>query len=160
MPRHTRLWMLALILVLAATTGTLVWELVNPVSMLHRGLIFGMGMGWLLILAIFLLDLFVMKRGWCSHLCPVGAFYGLLGRRSLVRVSASKREACNDCLDCFAVCPEQHVIKLPLKGAAKGASPLIASGDCTNCARCLDVCGKDVFTFTLRRADSSSGTST
>ena len=74
MPRETRYWMLALILVLAATTGGIVWELVNPVSMLHRGLVFGMGAGWLLIGAIFLFDLFVMKRGWCGHLCPVGAF--------------------------------------------------------------------------------------
>ena len=61
LPRQTRYWLLALILVLAATTGGIVWELVNPVSMLHRGLIFGMGAGWLLIGAIFLFDLFVMK---------------------------------------------------------------------------------------------------
>jgi ferredoxin-type protein NapH len=156
MPRSARLWMLALILVLAATMGTLVWELVNPVSMLHRGLIFGMGMGWLLILSIFLFDLFVMKRGWCGHLCPVGAFYGLLGRKRLLHVSAVRREACNDCLDCFAVCPEQHVIKLPLKGAAKGIAPVITSGDCSNCARCIDVCAKDVFTFTARGAVQQS----
>ncbi|MDT8990768.1 quinol dehydrogenase ferredoxin subunit NapH [Curvibacter sp. APW13] len=152
MPRSARLWMLGLILVLAASTGTIVWELVNPVPMLHRGLIFGMGMGWLLILAIFLFDLFVMKRGWCGHLCPVGAFYGLLGRKSLVRISATQREACNDCLDCFAVCPEQHVIKLPLKGAPKGIGPVIAAGDCSNCARCIDVCAKNVFAFTLTDA--------
>lgn len=152
MPRSARLWMLGLILVLAASTGTIVWELVNPVSMLHRGLIFGMGMGWLLIVAIFLFDLFVMKRGWCGHLCPVGAFYGLLGSKSLLRISATRREACNDCLDCYAVCPEQHVIKLPLKGAPKGMGPVITSGDCSNCARCIDVCAKDVFTFTARGA--------
>ena len=60
MPRQTRYWILALILVLAATTGSIVWELVNPVSLLPRGLIFGMGAGWLLIGAIFLFDLFVM----------------------------------------------------------------------------------------------------
>lgn len=157
MPRSARLWMLGLILVLAASTGTIVWELVNPVSMLHRGLIFGMGMGWLLILAIFLFDLFVMKRGWCGHLCPVGAFYGLLGSKSLVRISAAKRAACNDCLDCFAVCPEQHVIKLPLKGAAKGIGPVVTSGDCSNCARCIDVCAKDVFTFAVRGAQAAPG---
>jgi ferredoxin-type protein NapH len=147
LPRETRYWMLGLILVLAATTGSIVWELVNPVSMLHRGLIFGMGAGWLLIAVIFLFDLFVMKRGWCGHLCPVGAFYGLLGARSVVRLSASKREDCNNCLDCFAVCPEQHVIRLPLKGAKKGISPIIFSNDCSNCGRCIDVCAKDVFTF-------------
>lgn len=150
MPRATRYWMLALILVLAATTGGIVWELVNPVSMLHRGLVFGMGAGWLLIGAIFLFDLFVMKRGWCGHICPVGAFYSLVGRFSVLRVSAAKREACNNCLDCFVVCPEQQVIRLPLKGAAKGASPVILSPNCTNCGRCMDVCSKDVFNFVTR----------
>jgi ferredoxin-type protein NapH len=105
LPRQTRYWLLGLILVLAATTGTIVWELVNPVSMLPRGLMFGMGAGWLLIGGIFLFDLFVMKRGWCSHVCPVGAFYSLIGRFSLLRVTAAKRDACHDCLDCFAVCP-------------------------------------------------------
>ncbi len=150
LPRETRYWLLGLILVLAATTGTIVWELVNPVSMLPRGLMFGMGAGWLLIGGIFLFDLFVMKRGWCSHVCPVGAFYSLLGHFSLLRVTAAKRDACNDCLDCFTVCPEQHVIKLPLKGAKKGASPIILSGNCTNCGRCIDVCSKDVFIWSTR----------
>lgn len=150
LPRQTRYWLLALILVLAATSGGIVWELVNPVSMLHRGLIFGMGAGWLLIGAIFLFDLFVMKRGWCSHLCPVGAFYSLVGRFSLLRVSADKRADCNNCLDCFVVCPEQQVIRLPLKGANKGISPVIFSPNCTHCGRCMDVCSKDVFTFVTR----------
>jgi polyferredoxin len=151
----SRYWILALVLLLAVTTGGIVWELVNPVSMLPRGLMFGMGAGWLLIGGIFLFDTFVMKRGWCSYLCPVGAFYSLLGRFSLVRVKAGKRDACNDCLDCFVVCPEQQVIKLPLKGAKKGASPVILSGNCTNCGRCIDVCSKDVFSFSSR---FSSGT--
>lgn len=156
MPRGVRYAMLVLILVLAAAMGSIVWELVNPVSMLHRGLIFGMGAGWLLIAAIFLSDLFVMKRGWCSHVCPVGAFYGLLGKFSLIRVSASRRDACNNCLDCFAVCPEQQVIRLPLKGADKGVGPLILSGDCTNCGRCMDVCSKDVFSFGTRFSPNAS----
>jgi len=159
LPRATRYWMLVLILLLAATSGGIVWELVNPVSMLPRGLMFGMGAGWLLIGGIFLFDLFVMKNGWCGHLCPVGAFYSLLGRFSVVRVTANQRAACNDCLDCFTVCPEQQVIKLPLKGAKKGASPIILSGNCTNCGRCVDVCSKDVFTLTTRfkpKLDSST----
>ncbi|WP_225879776.1 4Fe-4S binding protein [Abyssogena phaseoliformis symbiont] len=66
-------------LLLAWLTGTLVWELVNPVSILHRGIIFV----WELIALIFLFDLFVLKNGWCSRLCPVGAFYSLLGKKSL-----------------------------------------------------------------------------
>ncbi len=61
-------------------TGTIVWEFVNPVSMLHRGLLFGVGLAWLVVLAVFLFDLLVAPRGWCGHVCPVGAFYGLIGK--------------------------------------------------------------------------------
>lgn len=148
--RTTRYWLLAMTLVLAAVSGGIAWEMVNPVSMLHRGLIFGMGMAWLVILAIFLFDLFVSPDGWCGHLCPVGAFYSLLGKYSLIRVRADRREQCNDCLDCFVVCPEPQVIKLPLKGAAQHAGPVITGKECTNCGRCIDVCSKDAFSFGLR----------
>lgn len=148
--RDTRYWLLALALLLAATSGTLAWELVNPVSLLHRGLIFGIGASWALVLAVFLFDLFVMKDGWCGHLCPMGAFYSLLGKFSLVRVRATRRSACNDCLDCYAVCPEPQVIRPALKGV-DGAGPTILAGNCSNCGRCLEVCAKDVFEFGLRR---------
>lgn len=147
--RGARYWVLAMTLVLAATTGTLAWELVNPVSMFHRGLIFGVGAAWAVILAVFLFDVFVMKDGWCGHLCPVGAFYSLLGKVSLVKTAAVKRAACNDCMDCFAVCPEPQVIRPALKGV-DGAGPVILAANCTNCGRCIDVCSKDVFAFGTR----------
>jgi hypothetical protein len=50
----TRYWLLGGLLVAAALTGTLVWEWVNPVSLLHRALIFGMGGGLFVIAGIFL----------------------------------------------------------------------------------------------------------
>ena len=90
--RTTRYWLLGTTLILAVLTGSLIWELINPVSMVHRGLIFGMGFAWTVVLAVFLFDLLVSHRGWCSHLCPVGAFYSLLGRYSLLRVSAYRRD--------------------------------------------------------------------
>ena len=154
--RHARYWILALTLLLAGITGTLAWELVNPVSMLHRGLIFGIGAAWMVVLAVFVLDLFVMHRGWCGHLCPVGACYGLIGKASPLRVVATKREACNDCMDCFAVCPEPLVIKAPLKDGAKGVGPVILASECTNCGRCIDVCSKDVFSFGSRFNNAAS----
>jgi ferredoxin-type protein NapH len=147
--RRARYGLLAITLVVAAATGSIAWELVNPVSMLQRGLIFGMGAIWLVVLAVFLFDLFVVQRGWCGHLCPVGAFYSLPGRASVLRVAAARRAACNDCGDCFAVCPEPLVIKPALK-AVNGAGPVIMAANCTNCARCIDVCSKDVFAFGTR----------
>ena len=147
--RETRYWILAMTLVLALATGTLAWELINPVSMFHRGVIFGIGAAWAVILAVFLFDLFVMKDGWCGHLCPMGAFYSLLGKVSLARTVAVKRAACNDCMDCFAICPEPQVIRPALKGI-DGAGPVILAANCTNCGRCIDVCSKDVFAFGTR----------
>ncbi len=147
---NARYWMLALTLVLSFTTGTLAYELVNPVSMLHRGLIFGMGFGWTIVLGVFLFDLLIMKHGWCGHLCPMGAFYGILGNSAFVRVRADRRADCDDCMECYEVCPEPHVLPPALKGEQKGLSPVILSGDCTNCGRCVDICGEDVFDFGLR----------
>ena len=146
--RQARFAVLATTGLAALATGTIAWELANPVSLLQRGLIFGLGAGWAVVLAVFLFDLLVAQHGWCGHLCPVGAFYSLLGRVSPLRVSAVNRAACNDCADCYAVCPEPTVIKPALKGSG---SPVIASSQCTNCGRCIDLCSKDVFTFGLQR---------
>jgi ferredoxin-type protein NapH len=158
--RSARYWVLAMTLIVAAVTGSIAWELVNPVSMLHRAIIFHTGPHWAIILsagaiwiiiaALFLFDLYVVQRGWCGHLCPVGAFYSLLARWSWLRIGAVRRDACNDCADCYAVCPEPTVIKPALKGV-DGAGPVITSVNCTNCGRCIDVCSKDVFEYGGRR---------
>jgi ferredoxin-type protein NapH len=148
--RNARYWMLAMTLLLPLLVGGIVWELVNPVSMLFRGIVFGMGWGWLILVGVFLFDLLVAKHGWCGHLCPVGAFYRLVGVKSLLKVNAANRQACDDCMECFVVCPEPHVIKPALKGAEKGTSPVILSADCTNCGRCIDICGRQVFAFGRR----------
>ena len=50
----TRYWILGMTLIGSAVTGMVLWELINPVSMLHRGLIFGIG-----------------RRGWSSGHLPV-----------------------------------------------------------------------------------------
>lgn len=147
--KNTRYWVLGMVLIVSALTGTIAWEFVNPITMLHRGLVFGIGFAWSFVIAVFLFDLFVSRRGWCGHLCPVGAFYDLLGTKSILRVSARNRAACDDCMDCFAVCPEMHVITPALRGKGD-ETPLILSPDCTNCGRCIDVCSVDVFRFTHR----------
>ncbi len=147
---QTRYWLLGTTLLVSMVTGTIAWELVNPVSMLHRGLIFGMGAGWIVILGVFLFDLLVSRRGWCGHLCPVGAFYSIFGIAGVLRINAAHRERCDQCMDCIQVCPESHVLKMPLFGADKGAGPVVLSPNCTNCGRCIDVCSQDVFHFGAR----------
>lgn len=153
--RSLRYWVLGMTLVASAATGIIVWELVNPITLLHRGLLYGVGLAWAVVLGVFLFDLFVSRRGWCGHLCPVGAFYGLVGSYAMLRVNAAKREACDDCMDCYAVCPEPHVITPALKGSRSGAGTVILSPDCTNCGRCIDVCDRIVFRFSSRFAQGA-----
>ncbi|HEX8990014.1 MAG TPA: quinol dehydrogenase ferredoxin subunit NapH [Rhodocyclaceae bacterium] len=157
--RQARFGILGATLLASIGGGGIAWEFVNPVSLLHRGLFFGIGLAWIAVLAVFLFDLVVAQRGWCGHLCPVGAFYSLLGRLRPLRVAAARRERCDDCNDCFAVCPEPLVIRAPLKGGPQGIGPAITSAQCTNCGRCIDVCSKDVFRFQLTHRLSSAGSS-
>ena len=147
---QARLWVLGAVLISSAATGTIVFELINPITGLYRGLLFGVSWGLMSVVAIFLFDVFVAKQGWCGHVCPVGAFYGLLNETALLRVSARDRERCDDCMDCYNVCPEMHVISPALKGAKTGTGPVITSRDCTSCGRCIDVCPQRVFTFAHR----------
>ena len=153
--RNLRWWLLGLVLLLPLATGVMVWEYINPVSMLHRGIIFGIGWGWTVILAVFLYDLFIVRRGWCGHLCPVGACYALIGVKAPVHFAATHRERCDDCMDCFDICPEPQVIKPALQGAASGHGPVVTGIDCTKCGRCADVCSKDVFVLALGHVDGS-----
>lgn len=146
--RRTRLWVLGGALLASLLSGTVAWEFVNPVSLLQRGLIFGLGAGWTVIAAVFLLDLLITRRGWCGHLCPVGAFYGILGKASVVRVAASRREACTNCGACFQICTEPHVITPALKGSGTTS---ILNQDCLNCGSCIDACPVDVFELSIRR---------
>jgi len=145
-----RYWMLGLIIVVASLTGSLAWEMVNPVSMLHRGLIFGFGFGWAVVLGVFLYDVFVARHGWCGHLCPMGAFYAVVGSVAPVRVLTPRRLDCDDCMECYEVCPEPQVLPPALKGAKTGLPPVILSAECTNCGRCIDICGENVFELGLR----------
>jgi len=150
LPLSTRYWMLAMTVVLSAVTGTLAYELINPVSIIYRGAIFGMGLGWAVLVGIYLFDVLIAKRGWCGHLCPMGAFYSLIGSTSLVRIRADGHTQCDDCMECYEVCPELQVIPPALKSQDSGGSPVILSGACTNCGRCIDICPNDVYAFGLR----------
>lgn len=162
LPRGARWWALATVVGVSALTGAIAWEAVNPVTLLHRELVFGMvfsgSLAWMLLAGVVLFDVFAANRGWCGHLCPMGAAYGLIGKASLTRVSARGRADCDQCMACYHVCPEPQVLTPALKGGA-GASPVVLSGDCTNCGRCIDVCHRDIFAFTHRfdhRTDARS----
>ncbi|MEZ9196793.1 quinol dehydrogenase ferredoxin subunit NapH [Shewanella sp. 10N.286.54.B9] len=148
MPRNLRYYLLALVLILPVLTGMTVWEWLNPVPVLYRAVLFSAGSGLWILAATFLLDLFISERAWCGHLCPTGALFALLGKASPVKVSAVNAKDCDNCMDCFDVCPERQV----LKPALRGQQPMITDSDCTQCGRCIDVCAQRVFQYQNRIA--------
>jgi ferredoxin-type protein NapH len=143
--RSLRYYVLALALVLSLITGLAAFEWVSPIAMLHRELIFGIGMGLIGVAGIFLLDLMVLKHGWCGHLCPLGAFYSIVGRAAQLRIRFDEH-TCTKCGECIRVCPEPQVLNLN-QAAQLGR---VASGECTNCGRCVTVCPEDSLSFDLR----------
>jgi len=152
LPRSLRYWILGLALPVSWLSGAAASEWISPLGMLQRELIYGLGLGWLLLAGIFLLDLLVVRQGWCGRICPLGAFYGLLGRLAVLRVGFSS-ERCDRCMDCVLICPENQVLDFDRLGD-KG---LILSGDCTNCGRCIEVCHSSALCYTHRfNADRST----
>ncbi len=88
--------------------------------------------GWVfaaIFAAIILLNL-VAARFWCRYLCPLGAFYGLVSKVSLVRrrVNAS----CISCKLCQDACPTGTIRRD--KGCASDP------GECIMCLKCMDSC--------------------
>jgi len=96
--RSVRYWVLALSLILSFITGVAAFEMVSPIGILSRGIIFGMGLSMAPILCIYLFDLFAVKNGWCGHICPLGGFYALVGRLSLIRVKHDHTK-CTLCIE-------------------------------------------------------------
>lgn len=147
MSRHLRRAVLLLALLLSLISGTLAWEIINPITLLQRELMWGSTAGALFLFSLFLFDLLISRRGWCGHLCPVGAFYGFLGKFGRLRVTARDPDACagSACSACVKVCPEPHVLAPVVSQKAR----TVTSGDCTRCGACLDKCSTGALSMKL-----------
>ncbi|MDD2358200.1 MAG: quinol dehydrogenase ferredoxin subunit NapH [Thiovulaceae bacterium] len=142
--RNIRYWVLVLSLVVSAIMGLAAFEFISPISMVVRGVVFGIGFGWAAVVVIFLFDLLVLKNGWCGHVCPLGGFYSLIGKFSFIRVHHNEAN-CTACMKCKVVCPESQVLYM----VGKESLPVL-SGECTNCARCIEVCDDDALGFSIK----------
>ena len=80
------------------------------------------------LLALVLAFSMVIYRPFCKYICPLGAFYALFNRWSLVRLEVN-RERCTACGACERACPMQVRV---LKN--------INSAECIRCGRCATIC--------------------
>jgi ferredoxin-type protein NapH len=91
----------------------------------------------LLILILVLATL--ISRFFCRVLCPLGAFYSLFSRMTLVRLEFIQGN-CVQCQACVRDCPT---------GVVPYEDP--ESRECILCLRCLDSCRFGALRFSLRR---------
>jgi ferredoxin-type protein NapH len=145
LPANTRYVVLALSLLVSALAGVAAFDAYSPIAMLHRELIYGVGLGLGAALGVLLIDALVIHRGWCGHLCPLGAFWSLVGRVGQVKV-AFDDASCSRCGDCVKVCPEPRVLHF----ADIAPRGMVVSGECTSCGRCVAVCPEKCLEFDLR----------
>ena len=140
-----RYFFLVVLLILSTITGAAAFEFISPIGIFTRAVAFSVGFSWVWLLVIFIFDAFVLKNGWCGHICPVGATYSLIGAKSIIRVYHNK-ENCTNCGECLMICPENQV----LAPVINKKSDFIKGIECTNCGRCIEVCNDNALKFTLR----------
>lgn len=139
---------LAIGIIVSATTGTIAFAAIYPPAILGREIYYaialsGFGAGMVFFILTLLFDLMVTRRGFCRYVCPGGALYSLLGRFRLFRIKRDVTQ-CNDCAKCNVVCQF-------------GLDPLRDdfSQECNNCTACIAACPTDALSFTINIKDQS-----
>ena len=142
--RGARYYILAFTLFLSLVTGAPAFEGVSYIGIVQRGIIYG-GVLWLFVaFGLFAIDAFLGDRLVCSKLCPLGAFYAVVGKFSLLRIEHNAGN-CTNCMKCKLICPENQVL-----GIIGKQSGFIKSSECISCGRCIDVCDDDALKFNIR----------
>ncbi|QKJ23953.1 NapH/MauN family ferredoxin-type protein [Poseidonibacter lekithochrous] len=144
----------AMFMIMAFTSGYLVFETFNVVGILSRFIAYGWSVALSWVLVVFLIEVFFARRAWCTYLCPIGTTYGYIGKVSATRIQWN--DNCDHCMVCHDVCFENQVLDLTRakydeQRKEKGITQQYVTGaDCTLCGRCVDVCHADALKFDFR----------
>lgn len=80
------------------------------------------------ILGIFLVLFFISRRSFCKTLCPLGAFWGLFNKISVIKLNLDKNR-CINCKKCEKACPMNIEVTQNQN-----------SVECIRCFECVKVC--------------------
>jgi polyferredoxin len=102
--RYARYLVLAWVIYMTATTGTLFFESVDPYFALFNFWSSEVAIGGLIVLGVTLLASLFIERPWCKYACPYGA---VLGITNLFRIFSIKRaeSTCKADGACSIMCP-------------------------------------------------------
>ncbi len=145
----------AIFLLAAAIDGYMVFEVINPVGIFSRFIVYGWSLAIAWVLIVLLFETLYSRRAWCKYICPIGTTYSFVGWVSPMKVQWDM-DKCDHCAACFIACPEEHVLerfkaKYDEERKEKGITKeFVKDGDCIMCARCFDVCHEDAYSFEFR----------
>ena len=139
---NSRYYLFALSLVFSFAFSIAAFESVSYIGAFTRGVVYLSGSAISIAIIIICIEAFVAKRLICGHICPLGAFWALISRYSLIRIYHNSKN-CTHCNKCKAVCPEIQVLDLIGKQSGNIRS------ECISCGRCVEACNDDALDFSI-----------
>lgn len=136
--RSVKYIFLASVIVVSVLLRYPVFCFICPLGILCRNLLslssFHFVMLEIIILGVILLfEFFLLDRGWCGSLCPLGALYVLLGQPKIVSLRVKWKEICEKCKRCWKHCPMGIISSEP-----------VGIDECSNCGLCEEICAHEV----------------
>jgi polyferredoxin len=129
-------WFCKLLCPAGTLLGAFPLLLIKPALWQNLGFWFWNKMFWLTFIV---LGAVLISRFFCRLLCPLGAFYSLFSRNSLVKLDFIEGN-CVHCLACVPACP-----------TGVRAYEERDSRDCILCLKCVDACRFGALNIGLRR---------
>lgn len=98
--------------------------------------------GFIVLIVVMLLSVFV-DRFFCKYLCPAGALYGIIGKKSVFHV---KKRECVSCGSCSKACPMNIDVE---------KMTTVSSKECIACGACIAACQSktNVLSFSIRNKE-------
>lgn len=90
--------------------------------------------GFAILVGILIVSFFA-ERFFCRYLCPLGALFVPISKGRLYRIRR-KASACSGCRQCSRACT---------MGVTVHENDRVTSGECIDCMRCMDVCGREAL---------------
>ena len=140
--RNSRYYLMILALVCSGLFGIAAFETLNFIGFFTRAVTALSVSAISIAIIIVIFEVFAGNRIICSHICPLGGFWAIISKFSLIRIY-HKQSNCVKCNKCKLVCPEVHILELVGKEDFKIGS------ECISCGRCVEVCDDNALNFSI-----------